>query len=112
MTEERKLAIQMWQEIKNKLVSNPYLSDMGVCRLKLKLCARHKLHWRAQCWFCQYMPTCRLCPLHDCSVYKVACDSFFDEEARLRACDRIIAALKGEYKYDSGRIEENAGAVR
>lgn len=100
MTKERKLAIQMWQEIKNKLASNPYLSDMGIYQLKLKFCVRHKLHWSAQCWFCQYVPTCDKCPLRTCShvsLYRIICTSWISEEIRLRACDLIIAALKGRW---------------
>ena len=47
MTKERKLAIQMWQGIKNEIAKNPYLSDMGIYQLKQKFYIQHKLQERA-----------------------------------------------------------------
>ena len=104
MTKERKLAIQMWQEIKNKITDNPSISSIGIKFYKEEFCAKHNLFWNCECWFCQYMPACILCPLRSCkahSIYHIACTSWIYKEVRLEACDMIIAALKGEYKYES-----------
>ena len=95
MTKERKLAIQMWQGIKNEIAKNPYLSDIGIYRLKQKFCIQHKLQWNCHCWFCQYIPNCRQCPLRNCFVYHIVCTSWNNKEMRLEACDIIIAALEG-----------------
>ena len=116
MTKERKLAIQMWQEIKDKITDNSNFTTRDICIYKEAFCRKHNLFWKCNCWFCEYTPTCEQCPLRDCTVsssavYKVACDIQANKEKRLDACDKIIAALKGEYKHECGRIEEDAGAV-
>ena len=105
MTKERKLAIQMWQKIKDKITDNSNFTIIDICIYKEVFCRKHNLFWKCNCWFCEYMPTCEQCPLRDCTVsssavYEVACDTLADKEKRLDACDKIIAALKGEYKYE------------
>jgi len=92
LTKERKLAIQMWEQIKNKLARDP---AVVIAVLKDKFCREHKLHWFADCWFCQYTLHCDRCPLRGCAAYSTACDKYISLEVRLAACDEIINALKG-----------------
>lgn len=109
MTRERKLAIQMWQEIKDIIIHYPYMTAGNIQHYKAEFCVKHNLVWTCDCWFCQYIPNCRYCPLWSCaglgsgadSLYNVASDIYADKEKRLDACDKIIAALKGEYRYES-----------
>ena len=98
MTKERKLAIQMWYNIKNKIIYYSYFSDRSIWYYKEEFCKEHNLKWLNHCWFCQYMPKCEYCPLRNCShssVYHIICTSQADKEIRLEACDIIIAALEG-----------------
>lgn len=98
VTKERKLAVKMWQGIRKKIYNNSYISDTELLLYKKNFCARHSLNWINSCWFCQYMPTCELCPLRECrsfSVYKTALKSSEPKKERIRACNTIIAALKG-----------------
>ena len=98
MTKERKLAIQMWQEIKNEIANNPNFSNRDIVNYKNEFCAKHNLFWGDGCWFCQYIPNCWQCPLRTCSyssVFHITCTSWINKEIRLEACDIIIAALEG-----------------
>ncbi len=124
MTKERKLAIQMWNEIK-KLISKNELSDFcSISDFKLKFCKEHNLGWTSNCWFCQYVG-CTRCPLlkNPKKYYhndrKMACvdywilsnqrldmklkyidDSNFEIKMslRLKSCDNIIKVLQGKNK--------------
>ena len=70
MTKERRLAIQMWQEIVNKCRSG---DNFSVIQFKDEFCKEHNLVWVNSCYFCQYYP-CSKCPLYNCmSIYSRAC---------------------------------------
>jgi len=106
MTKERKLAIQMWEEIKNQL---PYWNDAPtliankVKRFKGNFCTGHHLYWDNCCWLCEYFKeNCAKCPLRSCN-YKDPATAWArlvldgqTLEIRIAACDEIIAALKGD----------------
>ena len=99
MTKERRLAILMWQEIKDNLVVD---SSFRVVLFKITFCETHSLHWRCSCWLCQYIRRCEKCPLNDCdaldSTYMQVGNVHLPVEVRVEACDKIINALKGELK--------------
>jgi len=126
MTKERKAAIEQWETIREgiqfdgsfKKPLTPYL-------------------WSNNCWFCNYvrdlgtrMPDngCRKCPLWkwakthsfitetDCgcshnwyynTLYNIVCDEKYSSYVRIKACDLIIAALKGEHIWERTRREIN-----
>lgn len=108
MTRERRLAIQMWEEVKERLpewyLYDKYSLALVLQTYKRQFCADHGLNWAYNCWFCQYIrPGCKRCPLQSC-VYNrydpiTAWARIVDINSilitRLEACDEIIAALKG-----------------
>lgn len=104
MTKERKLAIQMWEGIKAKLPKWYKTRDVTiserVIHYKRDFCVKHDLPWIAHCWFCAYIKFCRDCPLKSCEngVYRSLVDGSSPLQVKIRACEYIISALKGEYK--------------
>ena len=100
MTKERKLAIQMWLGIRDGIAANKQFS---ISAAKQMYCFMHNLEWSCSCWFCEYVNcSYRKCPLGSCgeadSLYLKVLDGRLSTEERLDACDKIIAALKGEYR--------------
>lgn len=95
MTKERRLAIQMWEQIKAELARDPKVNIVG---LKINFCSEHGLVWFCNCWLCQYIPHCEDCPLSGCLNYVRAVDERKPLEIRLNACSAIINALKGKSK--------------
>lgn len=57
MTRERKLAIQMWKEIRSILKNKPEELNTPYALIKYKeeFCAKHNLYWFSSCWFCHYI---------------------------------------------------------
>ena len=58
MTKERKLAIQMWEQIVGALEQGKH--DTKYARpiaqvIKEAFCEEHNLQWKCDCWFCQYV---------------------------------------------------------
>ena len=58
MTKERKLAIQMWEQIVEALEQGKH--DTKYARpiaqvIKEAFCEEHNLKWKCDCWFCQYV---------------------------------------------------------
>lgn len=103
MTRERKLAIQMWEEIKRQLPQWKYDIAVNVKTFKADFCWQNDLAWKWDCWFCQYFRgDCDKCPLHSCHHCDPAAawcrlvDEYGTIESRIAACDEIIAALKGQ----------------
>lgn len=122
MTRERRLAIQMWEEIKCAIINAEKPSDIDcstVTELKYKFCTIHKLKWNHCCWFCKYVryhdkihgEGCQRCPLSD--GHKAAilgfdsgcCKNAYDRvlnarqrKTKLKACDEIIRILNGRLK--------------
>ena len=122
MTRERKLAIQMWKEIKKTIIDTKRLSDidgLAIARLKCKFCIRHQLNWLHDCWLCQYVrykdkihgEGCQRCPLSDGSADAIlgtetgCIHNAFEKviharkrETKIKACDEIIRILNGRLK--------------
>ena len=106
MTRERKLAIKMWEEVKERLPrwydKDPWSIVLYLKDFKIDFCCMNNLHWRFDCWFCQYIRfECDKCPLRSCNhaVHTTAWARIVNEntslEIKLQAWDDIIAALKG-----------------
>lgn len=111
MTKERKLAIQMWEDILNMLENYEFVSSHDIAYYKYSFTVGHNLNWLSNCWFCQYIRTdsdsyhrCKKCPLGSCcspkSQYSIVTNEKHGREKRINACKKIISALKGEYHYD------------
>ena len=122
MTRERKLAIQMWEEIKKAVIDAKRPTDIdvfAVTRIKDAFEKQHNLHWQHGCWLCQYVryhdelhgEGCQRCPLSDGSANAVlglhpGCgNNAFNcvlnarqRKTKLKACDEIIRILYGRLK--------------
>lgn len=102
MTKERKLAIEMWKGIRDKIqssfASDHSITEHDIIMYKNEFCCKHGLRWRCCCWFCQYIPMCIKCPLRSCmradSLYFTVIYKYSTLHARIEACDKIIAALE------------------
>lgn len=105
MTRERRLAIKMWEGIRDSLADKP--KDVSnfyfVTTYKRFFCRLYNLKWDSCCWFCQYIRKkylCKRCPLKYCfkddSYYQIAMDIYdlHTVQERVDACSEIIAALK------------------
>ena len=102
MTKERKLAIQMWKNIRRYIKRGRLRRRDSLRDYKYNFCEKKKLHWEHDCWFCNYIERCSRCPLKRCiagSTYAIAAWDIENIVQRVKACDKIIAALKGEYKH-------------
>ena len=87
MNKERRLAIQMWQEIVNKCISG---EDFSVASFKDDFCKKHHLNWDNNCYFCQYF-LCSECPLDkNCKLY----DKVRDEHD-VTSAELILNAIRG-----------------
>ena len=88
MTKQRRLAIQMWQEIVDKCRSG---EDFNVVIFKMEFCKKHNLNWINDCYFCQYCRSCSSCPLGDCMlIYPKICN-----EHDVSLATEILNTLKG-----------------
>ena len=88
MTKERRLAIQMWQEIVNKCKAG---EDFNVAQFKDDFCKEHHLNWTSNCYFCQYCRSCSECPLDkNCFLYYEVRDKHDITSAEL-----ILNAIRG-----------------
>lgn len=107
MTRERKLAIQMWEDIKRLLPEWVKLDPDDIVTFlrnyKERFCEQNGLRWLYNCWLCQYFrDDCAKCPLHSCDCHNLATawarivDENTSLKTKLQAVDDIIAALKGE----------------
>ena len=100
MTKERKLGIQMWENIRRYIKRGKMRGCNSVRDSKQNFCKRKELNWSYDCWFCNYIKRCSRCPLKGCgdgSLFEMVIDPNGDITQRVEACDKIIAALKGEY---------------
>lgn len=52
MTRERRLAIQMWEEIATEWEKGS-IASLGT--LQARFCRMNDLNWNCDCWFCQYV---------------------------------------------------------
>lgn len=89
MTKQRRLAIQMWQEIVNKCRSG---EDFNLVDYKTDFCKKHDLKWLANCYFCNYFDTCSKCPLDD-KCGKVYCKVAVNHD--VTSAEIILSALRG-----------------
>ena len=120
MTKERKLAIEMWNEIKC-IMQNEEMSAFDICRYKEDFCKNHGLNWLLNCYFCNYYmrgykELCKKCPISFHNIYRNGCvhsvygkliNKDSDVEEKIKCCDIIISALKGELKVKGKHHEEN-----
>lgn len=112
MTKERKLAIKMWEEIKERIpkwqkTSYAIPISERVVRYKRDFCIKHDLSWMMNCWFCAYITYCENCPLRSCAygVYRDLIDNSSPLQAKIRACEYIISALSGNVVIPKERYE-------
>ena len=98
MTKERRLAIQMWTNIRNMLSASDVCTRSDIVAYKLSFCTRYDLNWKCNCWFCMYMPSCSECPLGCCSdgLYGIVLANYKEKNVRIEACNGIIKALGGK----------------
>lgn len=110
MTKERRLAIKMWEGIRDGLADKPKdISNYDfIVTYKKFFCELYKLNWNSYCWFCQYIRRkhncgcigCIGCPLQSCfssnASYFIALDIYEHHtvQERIDACNEIITALK------------------
>ena len=118
MTKERKLAIQMWEYIKDKIDDfDPSIyykdEDLGfgkfqcyILSLKHEFLKSYDIKWENDCWFCSYCACVSWknnCPLSmngECGIYSELICSETREE-RINYCNMIIEILKGNLKLRS-----------
>ena len=103
MTKERKLAIQLWEEIRNKIIAKgKKFNGNSVINYKSNFCKKHDINWESDCWFCNYIKDCNKCPNCKClkpnGSYIIAINENLGTSSRINACNIIIGALKGEIK--------------
>lgn len=100
MTKERKLAIQMWKDIRDMLSFSCEVTRGDIRVYKYEFCKSHKLNWLNNCWLCQYIHSCSKCPLKNCDVdyssYRTVTDPLEKTDIRMDACSVIIKALGGQ----------------
>lgn len=106
MTKERKLAIEMWTNIRDRIATFDHeMGQVAIIKYKDEFCKLHSLHWALNCWFCQYIKGryrytagCLMCPLRSCvhGCYSYALDETMDKDERVEACNNIIKALGGK----------------
>lgn len=89
MTKQRRLAIQMWEEIVDKCRSG---EDFNLAEYKADFCKKHGLHWLANCYFCNYFYTCSKCPLDD-NCGQVYCKVAVKHD--VKSAEIILGALRG-----------------
>lgn len=90
MTKQRRLAIQMWQEIVDKCRTS---DDFNLDDYKADFCKKHGLNWFANCYFCNYFNPCSKCPLDDkcAQVYRKVT---FEHD--VKSAEIILNALRGD----------------
>ena len=119
MTKERKLAIEMWETVRQAIINSDGVASVKV--VKREFCTEHNLNWEADCWFCQYVGLerrfsigfdCTRCPLafkgYDSQKHIMGCgggslwsivvnfDKKYSVRKRIKACNKIIKALGGK----------------
>ena len=89
MTKQRRLAIQMWQEIVDKCRTS---DDFNLADYKADFCKKHGLNWFANCYFCNYFNPCSKCPLDDKCVQVYRKVTFKHD---VKSAETILNVLKG-----------------
>lgn len=98
MTRERKLAIEMWEQVVKQLKEENNM--FNIANFKSKFCTEHKLHWFCDCYFCQYFRRCNVCPLRTCTsegalYLKIFYFYAYSFDEKIDAAEKILSALKG-----------------
>lgn len=122
-TNDKNLAIQMWQEVRDKVEEEERAGKafygIDIDNLKMSFCLEHKIHWLCNCILCEeyrrnnYTPCSHDCPLMNrvlAKGFEISCgcsDKYetdfavaMDEnreyslEERLKAIDNIINAIQ------------------
>lgn len=85
MTKERRLAIEMWEYIRD------HLTDIGfsLFDFKEKFCEEHNLDWQNDCWFCQYVR----------KDYRMLLHSREDINSRKNCCNKCPLSYYLENKH-------------
>ena len=117
MTKERKIAIEMWEYIRDNYEMYLAYRDMheddeyyegedAIHNLKIAYLAKHDdIDWAMNCWFCMYIAhrrrnlgtgRCHLCPLKSCETgpYDILTRGC-TQPLYIEACNQIIEALGG-----------------
>lgn len=55
MTKERRLAIEMWEQIEAGIKDGTLRTGVAIDRAKSRFCDENDLEWKCECWFCQYI---------------------------------------------------------
>lgn len=114
MTRERRLAIQMWEEISQQQ------SD-SIATYKADFCREHGLDWKNSCWFCQYvrqdyrkeLPSRRYIPCgynrcQECPIYKYGhCtgdECGCEPDYKTSVFRQAIQACKVAYRQEAAEI--------
>ena len=122
MTKERKIAIQMWEHIRDEIKKENPSVQLDLSFAKREFLSKYNVGWKFDCWFCQYIKECIECPLKNNANkyyayrYGIACvdywlanndtadlrkefrdsDGNVKKSERIKACNRIIETLKNE----------------
>jgi len=108
MTKERKLSIEMWMNIRERVRTSRITCFSDLVAYKTLFCIKNNIHWTNNCWFCEYIAPrhcgCSHCPAsarwprHGCgrsSPYHLVIYGRTLSQ-RIRACNKIIKALGGK----------------
>ena len=113
MTRERRLAIEMWRRIEDKIGRRFFgiRDDVDLCKYKDRFVVKHVGHeWLNSCYWCHYINTrasyptkfrCEKCPLYKADDCKTCNKGSFAEV--------YIALIKGDFckaKAYARRIKE------
>lgn len=106
--EEKQVAVDMWEYIKKRIRRG---SKVSIGEMKADFIKQTFLNdeenyqrfvWWNDCILCDNVSTCSTCPLakidlpcyEPASAYDVVCSRFSTLDDRIRACDKIIKAIK------------------
>lgn len=54
MTKERRLAIEMWEAMREKVRKGEIPDSLAMLKAKLNWLREHDIDWYCECWFCNY----------------------------------------------------------
>ena len=115
-TKQKDLAVQMWEEVKDRIEENP---DIEIDFLKLRFCKAHDIKWKCNCLLCEeyFGYSCS----SECPLMRKAMDKYGDEmeEKGINCgCSNKIAsdyaiALDIDQHFNKGRfpLEQRLKAI-
>ena len=74
-TKQKDLAVQMWEEIKDRIEEEP---DREIERFKLLFCKEHGVKWKCNCILCEAYHDSPSCSI-ECPLMRKAMDKYGDE---------------------------------